>query len=88
MPDPEHSGADVVHALLQLPQCVARVTSVSQPSAGFPLQSACPAAQDDAGKLHMPALQDTGPITLLSAVQSFPQVPQLCASLGTQAPAQ
>jgi hypothetical protein len=82
-----HTGSFAGHALVHEPQVAGFVMSVSQPSSGFPSQSAQPVAHADAGKLHAPAaVHDVAPATCARLVQSWPHVPQLCTSLGTHAP--
>jgi hypothetical protein len=84
---PAHTGSFAGHALVHEPHVAGRVTSVSQPSSGLPLQSAQPAAHAEAGKLHAPAaVHDVAPATCGRSVQSWPHDPQLCTSLGTHAP--
>jgi hypothetical protein len=74
---PAHTGSFAVHALVHEPQLAGRVTSVSQPSSGFPLQSAQPAAHAEAGKLQAPAVvHDVAPATCARSVQSWPHDPQ------------
>jgi hypothetical protein len=60
----------LLHELLQLPQCVAEVRSVSQPSAQLPLQ-----LPNQPPHAHVPDWQ------LLFGPQSLPQLPQLLASV-------
>jgi hypothetical protein len=82
-----HTGSFAGHAFVHEPQVDFVVMSVSHPSSGLPSQSAHPAAHDDAGKLHAPAVvQDVVPATCARFVQSWPHVPQLCTSLGTHVP--
>ena len=50
------------------------------PAEPLPEQYVQPAAHEVVGTLHMPALQVALPTTWGSAVQSFPQDPQLCSS--------
>jgi hypothetical protein len=84
---PAHTGAFAGHTLVHEPQVPGFVMSVSQPSSGFPLQSAHPAAHAVAGKLHAPAtVHEVAPATCARFVQSCPHVPQLWTSLGTHAP--
>jgi hypothetical protein len=84
---PAHTGSFAGHTLLHEPQVPGFVMSVSQPSSGFPSQSAQPAAQAVAGKLQAPvAVHDVAPATCARLVQSWPHVPQLWTSLGMHAP--
>jgi hypothetical protein len=63
--------------------------SVSQPSSGFALQCAHPAAHEEAGTEHVPfAPHDVVPETCGRPVHEWPHVPQLFTSSGTQLPAQ
>jgi hypothetical protein len=59
---------------------------VSHPRSGLPAQCAKPALQALVSKVQTPPRHITVPATLSKLVQSWPQVPQLCGSLGTQAP--
>jgi hypothetical protein len=84
---PAHSGSLAEHALVHEPQALGVVIFVSQPSSGCPLQSAQPTAHAEGGKVQAPpAVQEVAPATCARFVQSWPQVPQLCTSLGTQVP--
>jgi hypothetical protein len=84
---PAHTGSFPEHTLLHEPQVLGFVMSVSQPSSGFPSQSAHPVAHAVAGKLQAPAaVHDVAPATCARFVQSCPHVPQLWTSLGTHAP--
>lgn len=75
-----HSGSASTQAVVQLPQVAALVRSASQPSFGSPLQSANPAAHDDAGTTQAPAVHDVEPVTCASEVQSLLHVPQWAGS--------
>jgi hypothetical protein len=77
LPELEQKGVVPVQALLQLPQWVGEVMSVSQPSLAMPLQSAQPGAHEVGGIEHIPAPHDVGPLTWATPAQSCPQVPQL-----------
>jgi hypothetical protein len=81
LPEPEHCGAVGGQTVVQLPQLAGLLTSVSQPSFAFAEQCIQPAAHDDSGTEHVPALQVAGPFTFFSAVQSSPQFPQFFASV-------
>jgi hypothetical protein len=70
LPDPEHFGALAGQLFVQLPQVTALLMSVSHPSFGFAEQCIEPAAQDEAGTEHTPALQVAGPVTFFREVQS------------------
>jgi len=84
---PAQTGSFAGHTLVHDPQVPGFVMSVSQPSSGFPSQSAQPVAHADAGKLQAPAaVHDVAPATCARFVQSCPHVPQLWTSLGTHAP--
>lgn len=88
LPEPAQSGVAPEHVVVQLPQWAGTVTSVSQPLSTTVLQWAQPGAHADGAKEHwLVGSQETVPVTWGSTVQSWPQVPQLCASLGTQLPA-
>jgi hypothetical protein len=78
----------VAHAVMHAPQWLASPSEVSQPSIGSLLQSPHPGAQDEDGNAQRPASQLVGPLTWASCVQSLPQPPQVCTSLGeAQVPA-
>jgi hypothetical protein len=49
-----HTGVLPLQTVVQLPQWFVCVTSCSQPSSGFPLQSAHPDAHAEAGNVHTP----------------------------------
>jgi hypothetical protein len=84
-----HTEVLPLHTVLQPPQWEGCVMSTSQPSPGWPLQSAQPVEHADAGKAHAPAcVQDVVPETCGRLVHEWPQVPQLCTSSGTHAPPQ
>ena len=86
---PAHTGVVDGQALVHEPHVAGRVMSVSQPSSGLPSQSSQPAAHADVGKEQAPApVHVAVPVTCARFVQSWPQVPQLCTSLGTQEPPQ
>lgn len=88
LPEPAHSGVAPEHVVVQLPQWAGTVTSVSQPLSATVPQWAQPEAHADGAKAHWPdESHETVPVTWASAVQSWPQLPQLCTSLGTQPPA-
>jgi len=89
-PVAEHTGVPPVHAVLQPPHVAACERSVSQPSAGWPLQSAHPGAHAEAANAHAPAPHDVAPLTCGRPLQLVPQAPQLPVSLcsSTQAPLQ
>jgi hypothetical protein len=70
LPEPEHRGAADEHTVVQLPQLPGFVMSVSHPSFGLAEQCIQPAAQEDAGTEHAPALHTAGPATFFNAVQS------------------
>jgi hypothetical protein len=75
--EPEHTGVPPLQVVVQPPQCVGWVMSVSQPSAARPLQSAHPGAQEDPGNAHcLSAPHVVGPVTFASWVQSTPHDPQ------------
>ena len=71
-----HKGVAALQDTMQPPQCEVCVRSVSQPSAGLPLQSARLGAQEEGGNEHWPAVQVTAPLTKGRFVQSLPQAPQ------------
>ncbi len=63
------------------------MTSVSQPLAGSPSQSAKPSAHAEAGKAHRPAAHEGAPSTCGRAVQSLVHEPQwLTSFVETHAP--
>jgi hypothetical protein len=83
--EPAQTGALDMHTFMHAPQLAVCDRSVSQPSSWLPLQSPQPGAHEDAGNEQAPAAEQlTEPVTCGSVVQSFPQVPQLWMSLGTQ----
>jgi hypothetical protein len=85
LPEPEQRGVDPEHMVVQLPHREGTVMSASHPSSAIVLQCAQPAAQAEGGNAHCPdGLQDTAPVTWARDVQSWPHLPQLCTSLGTQ----
>ena len=81
LPDPEHCGAVAGQTVAQPPQLAGLLISVSQPSLAFAEQCIQPAAHDDSGTEHAPALQAAGPFTFFSDVQSWPQLPQFLGSV-------
>jgi hypothetical protein len=81
LPEPEHRGAVAGQTVVQLPQLAVLVMSVSHPSFALAEQCIHPAAHDDEGNEHTPAMHDTGPLTFLSMVQSWPHMPQFLGSL-------
>jgi len=89
-PLPEHTAVAPEHAVLQPPQVAACEMSVSQPSAGLPLQSIQPGAHDEAANAQAPAVHDAAPLTCARPLQSLPQTPQLAVSVvtSTHAPSQ
>lgn len=73
----EQSGKPPEHTVAQLPQCAARLNSVSQPSSGFDEQIPNVGAHEVLSNVQTPLVQPTLPATCGRFVQSCPHVPQL-----------
>lgn len=87
-PDVVEHSIPAAQLVAQAPQWAASFSAVSHPSAGSPLQSSKPAAQDDCGTTHCVPLQLVGPLTLARSVQSLLHAPHECGSLAdVQVPA-
>jgi hypothetical protein len=88
LPDGLQTGFPPLHVAVQLPQWVAVVTSVSQPSLGSPLQSAQPATHAEALNAHLFEAHEVAPaVTWLSTEQSLSHRPQCARSLLEKHPA-
>ena len=76
-------GVFPLHELLHRPHVAGFDRSASQPSSGFDEQCANPAAHEDVGTTHFPALHVTWPLTCGSPVQSCAHAPQCFGSLAS-----
>jgi hypothetical protein len=73
----EQSGVPPEQMVVQLPQCAARLNSVSQPLSGLVEQIPNVGAHDAPSKMHAPFVHPTLPATFGRVVQSCLHAPQL-----------
>ena len=73
----EQSGVPPEQTVVQLPQCAARLNSVSQPLSGLVEQIPNVGAHDAPSNTHAPLVHPTLPATFGRVVQSCLHAPQL-----------